>query len=181
MLNAYISKEDITELLKEFASINGLINKREFQKAIITLKEHKKPQPNKAGDRVNQARAVIANITKYQNGIILGKITSDIMDKAISGIGESIHTISYIKIYIDRRTCGNEKSKDVVSNTRRLASILGISIPTVHKWMKKNIIIRHIPHEVWYYISANKDVRGRLYVPYYYDLEEIKNNIKYYK
>ena len=47
MLNAYISKEDIDKLLKESVSINGLINKKDFQIAISLLREYKKPQPNR--------------------------------------------------------------------------------------------------------------------------------------
>ena len=41
MLNAYISKEDIDKLLKESVSINGLINKKDFQIAISLLREYK--------------------------------------------------------------------------------------------------------------------------------------------
>ena len=181
MLNAYISKEDIDKLLKESVSINGLINKKDFQIAISLLREYKKPQPNRVGNRINKAREIIANIIKYQNSVATGEEISDIMKEALSGIVDKVHSVRYIKIYIDRRTGDAEKGRSAVGNTLKLAAILGVSVPTVHKWMKKNIIIRHIPHEVWYFISANKEISGRLYVPYYYDLEEIKNNLKRYK
>ena len=181
MLDSYIKIDDIKKLLDETASINGLIKKSDFQKAISLLKEYKRPQPGKVGNRINKAREIIANIIKYQNSVATGEITSDIMKEALSGGGDKVHTVRYIKIYIDKRIGDAEKGRSAIGNTLKLASILGISVPTVHKWMKNNIIIRHIPHEVWYFICANKEFRGRLYVPYYYDLEEIKNNLKRYK
>lgn len=181
MLNAYINKEDINKLLDGVASVNGLISKKDFQKAVTLLKEYKKPQPNKPGNKINKVRDIISNITKYQNAVAAGEKRSDIMNESITGIDSGVHSIRCIKIYINRRIGSAEMGKNAVIKTENIAAILGVSIPTIHKWIKKNIITRHIPSEIWYSISANKEVRGRVYVPYYYDLEEIKNNLKHYK
>lgn len=181
MLNAYISKDEINKLLDGAISVNGLISKKDFQKAVTLLKEYKKPQPNKPGNKINRVRDIISNITKYQNAITTGEVRSDIMNEAITGIGTGVHSIRYIKIYIDKRIGSTEMGKSAVGRTKSIAAILGISIPTVHKWIKKDIITRHTPGEVWYFIRANKEVRGRVYIPYFYDLEEIKNNLKHYK
>ena len=53
MLDSYIKIDDIKKLLDETASINGLIKKSDFQKAISLLKEYKRPQPGKVGNRIN--------------------------------------------------------------------------------------------------------------------------------
>lgn len=178
MLNAYISKDEIQKLLESSECINGMINKREFQQAILGIKEHKKPKKEKVS-RVNNVNIIIDNIKKYRNLIKCGVIESSVRKELIkNGIGRDSQLVGMC--IDDRHGWGLLAEDDIVFTLRDLAKALGISTPTANEWKKKNIIIEHYVQEIKYRLETDWVIKeGSILPSIIYSLNEIENNLKH--
>lgn len=65
MLDSYIKIDDIKKLLDETVSINGLIKKSDFQKAITMIEEFRKPEI-KPKNRIKNRLHLISMIDSYK-------------------------------------------------------------------------------------------------------------------
>ena len=79
MLNAYIDKNDVLDLLKDIKTIDGLIGRDEIINKICSLKQHKKPKPKKQRGIYN-SKIIIKLIEKYQNDVQTGIKESYLID-----------------------------------------------------------------------------------------------------
>lgn len=69
MLDSYIKIDDIKKLLDETVSINGLIKKSDFQKAITMIEEFRKPEI-KPKNRIKNRLHLISMIDSYKKNIL---------------------------------------------------------------------------------------------------------------
>lgn len=176
MLNAYISKEEILKLLESSECINGMINKREFQQAILNIKEHKKPKKEKK-IRVNNAEYIIDNIKKYQKSITENKKISYLYLLKKNRFWQE-NDIDQINIFscTDNRLLLKENR--CVGTLESLLNILQITKPTLKRWLQLKIITQKEE-----YIEFESSVDNHIYgytVIEFYDLEEIKTILKRY-
>ena len=73
MLDSYIKIDDIKKLLDETVSINGLIKKSDFQKAITMIEEFRKPEI-KPKNRIKNRLHLISMIDSYKKNILDKKV-----------------------------------------------------------------------------------------------------------
>lgn len=78
MLDSYIKIDDIKKLLDETVSINGLIKKSDFQKAITMIEEFRKPEI-KPKNRIKNRLHLISMIDSYKKNILDKKVKPEII------------------------------------------------------------------------------------------------------
>lgn len=194
MLNAYISKDEIIKLLESAESINGMINKREFQRALLGIKEHKKPKKkNEKVIKIRNARDIIGSITKYSNKAKLEIGECDII-KDLCELFEKDKIENTLSLFMTQKEEWDKAAIDriaykvnycnIVLQRDRLMGIFQISRPTLLKWLKIGIIVPHREFIVLAetHSNINKiELKNYIHIgeyAVYYDLEEIKRNIK---
>lgn len=168
MLDPYISKEDIMRLLNDWMGTKRLINRTDFQIALTKLKQYKKPQ-NEIGFKVNNAHSILQNITKYSNSDRCKELCNE-RRKYLR-----IANDEYFK-FIDANTEEDLEEWIIVETGRDLAIILGITEQTVVKWRNDGIIKRH--YKGLEYVCGTIRHIYWLKLGYYYNLNEITENIK---
>lgn len=171
MLDPYISKEDIMRLLNDWLGTKGLINRTDFQIALTKLKQYKKPQ-NEIGFKVNNAHSILQNITKYSNSDLCKEICSERRKRLRITNNERFE-------FIDTDTGKKMEEWTIIEKGKDLATILGITEQTVIKWKSEGIIRRHNV-ELSYTCGATRGAYW-LKLGYYYNLNEIRENLRYLK
>lgn len=191
MLHPWIKIEDVYDLLQNTPSIDGLISKRDFQKALLKCKEYKQPlekiekiKPYK----VRNAHEIIGNINKYKRNFKGGVYWEAIkrMQQKFGDLYDEYGTddeIGFdkneIEIYEKRgNTIVKIHEKDVVfyyNADEILISILKISRSTLLRWKNLNIIRPNIFKDAIIKIQGKKEIECTIH---WYSLNDIKKNIE---
>ena len=196
MINAWIKKDDIRKILLKAKDVDGLINKREFQYALLECKEYKEPQKRRENkvNRVKNVHEIIGNINKYKRDFKSGVFERHLQYKKDANTGTdkkicSCHkegcflrnidlTDKKIKLYEDNEEGGEVeiKENDIVFDKLELMKILKVSKSTISRWINSDIIEKYIG-EVHVKIDGCNDFECILW---YYRLDDIKKNIRMY-
>lgn len=184
MLHPWIKIEDVCDLLQNTPSIDGLISKRDFQKALLKCKEYK--QPSKKIERaksykVRNAHEIIGNIHKYKKkfkgGVYLEAVKR--MLQRCGDLHDEDELCDDIEIY-EKRGDNLVKihEKDVVfyyNADETLIDILKISKSTLLRWKNMNIIRLNIFKDAIIKMQGKEEIECDIY---WYSLNDIKKNIQ---
>ena len=179
MLNAYVKKGDILELIDNIDETDGLIERDLLQSEILKLNQYKKPKKKRAGKRgIGYRKNIVRDIEKYQNGIdndevgyvdiyfqqhLHGKLIINDIKRGYE------HKHFFATMFFSDKVKSNNKQIDDIFINRtivphnNLSDIIHVSNRTIYRWVEKKLIEKH---------------KILLFGPYchfeYYDLEEIK-------
>jgi len=80
MMDKYIRKQDIFNLLESSSDVDGMINKKDFQLAVTRLKEYRKPKSTTPKNtRINYIDEHISSISNYLLRVKEGVETSPLI------------------------------------------------------------------------------------------------------
>jgi len=178
MINAWINKNDVFNILSECECINEYIERKGLILKINALQEHKRPvKPKKPiPERINDVSIIKSNIFNYQINVKIGyqksyfdewldsenAIITENGCSRVASTREGLRwTESDEKDFKEKYNINNVKTDIVPINY--ILSVLGISYRTLIRWKKKGIIKKYTEHNI---ID-------------FYNLSEIYENIKY--
>lgn len=150
MLHPWIKIKDVFDLLQDMPSIDGMISKRDFQKALLKCKEHKQPLKKIEkikSYKVRNAHEIIRNIHEYKRNFKGGVFISEL--KKIQHKREEFAGLDFdnAKIEIYQEQNGSRvklDEKDTIFEDwdveTTLIEILKISKSTYRRWRDCDII-----------------------------------------
>ena len=180
MLNAWISRDDILQLLSEIESRNKMVERIAFVREINRLKEHKKPQI-KIKRTIDYKKETIDSIEQYRNDVKNRTRTSyfDIWldkedvkrmegDKVVETISRRNDFGDSLLIELKNNLCVNEHDKNDfikmnIVPIEYINELVQKSDRTIQRWQKDRKIIK----ETIYHFCLT-----------YYDLQELLNYLK---
>ena len=201
MLDAWIKIKDIKDILWYAKQVDGLINKREFQKAILGCKEYKPPIKklkridNNKVSRVKNAYDIIGNINKYKTNFKGGVFHEyfqymkdyrlrydrlrcycgrECWTERINLYGK---TITLYRIN-DKGGKVELKENDIIfDGVESLMEILRVSKSTISRWIYSDIITM-MAEDIFVKVDGYDDFECRIF---YYSFDDIKKQIKLHR
>lgn len=188
MIDPWVKIFDILALFDRIEQTDGFVNRKNFQKALLTCKEYKSPTKNQKSRKtksykVKNAHEIIGNINKYKRGFKGGVFLDNFRWMQQNGGNNSLTDINLnigkIDIHLYWITDDNnymeiEENDTIFSNTA-LVKALEVSSATISRW-KKNGIIKTF-HADYFEIVINGVKYNREYPFFYYSLKDIKKEI----
>lgn len=155
MLHPWIKIEDVYDLLQNIPSIDGLICKRDFQKALLKCKEYKQPLEKVEkikSYKVRNAHEIIGNIQKYKRDFKDLYIIEMLQARKKTCNREHCDcwyfscidfTNNDVKLYYtSKQGLMQIDIKDTVIGAKYMTKIMGISESTFLRWVNNGIIDR---------------------------------------
>ena len=177
MLDSYIKIDDIKKLLDETGSINGLIKKSDFQKAITMIEEFRKPEI-KPKNRIKNRLHLISMIDSYKKNILDKKVKPEIIIymERLTNMNFSNRRIELFKT--DHWGEGDENERidisDIVLDGKEIMKMLNISKPTYLRFEKLGLFKKY-NFTVKLYVSGT--VRLYRHSLTFYKLSDIASNL----
>lgn len=154
MLHPWIKIKDVLDLIEDMQRIDGMISKRDFQKALLKCREYKQPLEKIEkikSYKVRNAHEIIGNIQKYKRDFKDSHIIEMLQSRKkmctrkhcdcwnFNGID---FTNDNVKLYIPTKQGEMKKIdiKDSVLGAKYMSKIMGISESTFLRWSKNGII-----------------------------------------
>lgn len=188
MLDPWVKIFDILALFNQIEQTNGFVNRKSFQKALLTCKEYKSP-PKKQKSRktksykVKNAHEIIGNINKYKRGFKGGVFLDNLRWMQQNGGNNSLTdldlNIGKINIHLYWITDDNNytelEENDTIFSNKALAKALKVSSATISRW-RRNGIIKTFYGDYFEIIMNGIKYNGE-YPFFYYSLKDIKKEI----
>lgn len=189
MVNGFIKIKDLEEVINTLDQVEGYINKKDFECAVLKLKEYEKPKPTQTLNKSFiilkgvTARDMIGSINRHQasvkfdrgKGCLFGLFADEIKQNGFSLKEEEVYfcTTSLVPPILGRDKLRNE---NVVLTNSRLREILNISQRKLSKLIGLKII--NYQWEGMIQLCSGSRIIAMKPIKGYYNIEDIKKNLK---
>ena len=153
MLHPWIKIKDVLDLIEDMQRIDGMISKRDFQKALLKCREHKQPLEKIEkikSYKVRNAHEIIGNIQKYKRHFKDSYIIEMLQERkkrcrrehcdCWHSLGDFTNDDIEIRIPFKNGEMKKMDIKDNVFGSKYMARIMGVSESTFSRWLKNDII-----------------------------------------
>lgn len=189
MLDPWIKIFDILALFNQVKQTDGLVNRRDFQKALLTCKAYKSPRIKKIKShkpksyKVKNVHEIIGNINTYKRNFKGGVFLDNLRWMQQNGGSNSLNDLDLnageIHIHLYWTTDNNNyielEERDTIFGNKALAKALKVSNATISRW-RGNGIIKTFDGDYFEIVMNGIKYKGE-YPFCYYSLKDIKKEI----